>query len=106
MDIKKIITHMKRNFRQMASIDRQRFWMHIILTLRNCCKKKSNSHSRYNWYLRKSESMITKELDLRKHLKRQRVNTTAILGLLSGRQSFFVDKMAQMIIREDDSHES
>ena len=50
--------------------------------------------------------MIRKELDLRKHLKRQRVNATDILGLLSGRQSFFVDKMAQMVIREDDSHES
>ena len=90
----------------MESIYRQKFWMHISLSLRNCCCKNNLRHSRYNWYLRKSESMIRKELDLRKHLKRQRVNTTAILGLLSGRQAFFVDKMAQMIIREDDSHES
>ena len=90
----------------MESIYRQKFWIHIILSLRNYCCKKSSRHSRYNWYLRKSESLIKKELDLRKHLKRQRVNTTAILGLLSGRQAFFADKMAQMIIREDDSHES
>ena len=33
----------------------------------------------------------------------QRVATTAMMGLLSGRQSIFVSKMAQMIIREDDS---
>ena len=30
---------------------------------------------------------------------------TAILGLLSGRQSFFVDKMSQMIIRESSNCE-
>ena len=30
----------------------------------------------------------------------------ANLGLLSGKQSFFVDKMSQMIIREDDSDEN
>lgn len=30
---------------------------------------------------------------------------TAILGLLSGRQSFFVDKMSQMVIRESSNLE-
>ena len=30
---------------------------------------------------------------------------TAILGLLSGRQSYFVDKMSQMIIRESSNLE-
>ena len=49
---------------------------------------------------------MTKDMDLRKFLTRQRVTTTAILGLLSGRQSIFVNKMAQMIIREDDSQSS
>ena len=42
-------------------------------------------------------------MDLKKFITRQRLQTTAILGLLSGRQSYFVDKMSQMIIREDES---
>ena len=33
-------------------------------------------------------------MDLKKFLIRQRLQTTAILALLSGRQSFFVDKMS------------
>ena len=41
-------------------------------------------------------------MDLRKFIIRQRLQTKAVLGLLSGRQSFFVDKMSQMIIRESD----
>ena len=56
--------------------------------------------------MKKSQDVITKELDLRKFLTRQRVFTTAILGLLSGKQSFLVDKMSQMIIREDDTQTS
>ena len=41
-----------------------------------------------------------KELDLRKFIYRQRLFVTSMIGLLSGRQSFFVDKMSQMMIRE------
>ena len=48
----------------------------------------------------KSQSTLNKELDLRKFIYRQRLQTTAILGLLTGRQSFFVDKMSQLVIRE------
>ena len=53
----------------------------------------------------KSESSLTKELDLRKFIYRQRLQTTAILGLLSGAQSFFVDKMSQLVIRESSNLE-
>ena len=35
--------------------------------------------------LLKSQSGLTKELDLRKFIYRQRVTMTAVLGLLSGR---------------------
>ena len=48
----------------------------------------------------KSNSKITKELDLRKFILRQRLQTIAILGLLNGRQSLFADKMSQMVIRD------
>ena len=50
--------------------------------------------------MNKANAMLEKELDLRKFIYRQRLQTTAILGLLSGRQSFFVDRMSQMVIRE------
>ena len=48
---------------------------------------------------------MDKELDLRKFIHRQRVFTTAILGLLSGTQSRFVDKMSQLVIRESSNLE-
>ena len=39
---------------------------------------------------------------------RQRNTATAILGLLTGRQTFFVEKVSQLIIREssDSAHTS
>ena len=42
-------------------------------------------------------------MDLRKFIFRQRLTANVMLGLLSGRQSFFADKMSQLIIRESDS---
>lgn len=54
--------------------------------------------------LMKSQSELSKELDLKKFLHRQRLQSVAILGLLNGRQSFFVDKMSQMFIRESSNH--
>ena len=48
---------------------------------------------------------MDKELDLQKFIHRQRVFTTAILGLLSRTQSKFVDKMSQLVIRESSNFE-
>ena len=48
----------------------------------------------------KSNNKLEKEMDLRKFIHRQRVFTTAIIGLLSGPQSLFVNKMSQMVVRE------
>ena len=42
-------------------------------------------------------------MDLRKFIFRQRLTANVMLGLLTGRQSFFVDKMSQLVIRESDS---
>ena len=50
--------------------------------------------------LNKSQSRLEKEMDLQKFIHRQRVFITAVLGLLSGRQSAFVDKYSQLVIRE------
>lgn len=53
----------------------------------------------------KSQSSIAKEMDLRKFIHRQRTTMTALLGLCSGRQSFFIDKLAQLVIRESSNME-
>lgn len=53
--------------------------------------------------MNKAKSRIDKELDLRKFIHRQRLQATAMLGLLNGRQSLFVDKMSQLVIRESDN---
>lgn len=48
----------------------------------------------YKKMMNKAKSSLNKELDLGKFIYRQRLQTTAVLGLLSGRQSFFVDRMS------------
>ena len=50
--------------------------------------------------MRKANSRLAKEMDLQKFLHRQRVSITALLSLLKGRQSSFVDKFSQLVIRE------
>ena len=55
--------------------------------------------------LKKSRQKIVRELDLKKFITGQRLQTMALMGILSGRQSFFVDKMSQMIIRESSNSE-
>ena len=42
-------------------------------------------------------------MDLRKLIVRERVTLSAVLGLLNGRQSQFVDQMSSMIIYESTS---
>ena len=39
-------------------------------------------------------------MDLHKFIFRQRLQTTAILALLKGRQSAFVDKMSELVLYE------
>lgn len=44
--------------------------------------------------------MLTKEMDLHKFILRQRISAMSALATLSSRQSFVIDKMSQMVIRE------
>ena len=50
--------------------------------------------------VQKASSRYAKELDLQKFLHRQRVLVTSLLSLLKGRQTTFVDKFSQLLIRE------
>ena len=38
-------------------------------------------------------------MDLQKFIIRQRLQTTAILALLKGRQTFIVDRMSQLVVQ-------
>ena len=44
-------------------------------------------------------------MDLKKFLTRQRIETNAILSLLTGRQSYFIDRISQMVVRESSNFE-
>ena len=73
LNVKKLVDHIKRNFQQMLSFGRKKFCMHMLLSIFGCCEKNQSgklSHRRYNWFLNKSKSIITKELDLKKFLTR------------------------------------
>ena len=74
---------MTENFKLMQPIKKLNYWVVLF------CNR-----TKYKKLLVKSQSSLKKELDLRKFVHRQRVTMTAILGLLSGRQSFYVDKMS------------
>jgi len=58
----------------------------------------------------KAENNVDKELDIVKFIRRQRFSQFALLSLLSGRQTYIVDKISEMVIREssdlDDATES
>ena len=52
-----------------------------------------------------SESRLQKEMDLRKFVLRQRITMNALLGLLTGPQSHFIDKTSSMVVRESSNFE-
>ena len=73
-DDKTIISHFKQNFQKMKVIKKQSFCRYISNALFSFCQKKSRE-KRYNWWLSKSRSLITKEMDLKKFILRQRMQT-------------------------------
>ena len=51
---------------------------------------------KYKSYLDITEKCLNKELDLGKFFFRQRVVITALLGILKGHQTAFIDKMSRV----------
>ena len=84
----------------MRTVQPQQFWRYVLSTICFYKCNQDNNAKRYRRFMNKSRSRVSKELDFQKFILRQRVNTTAVLGLLSSRQSFFVDKMAQMVLKD------
>ena len=60
----------------------------------------------YKRWVKKTRSSIKKEMDLVKFVQRQRMMVTSLMGLLTGRQKGFVDKMSKMLIRESSNWEN
>ena len=73
--------------------------------LRFCLCRFSETRETHRKTLIQAESKLDKEMDLQKFITRQRLQTVAVLALLSGKQSFFIDKMSQMLIRESSNFE-
>lgn len=69
-----IVQSIRREFQNMKPISKI-----------NCCRQTFCCLKNYKKMLLKSQSALNKELDLRKFIYRQRLQTTAILGLLNGR---------------------
>lgn len=85
---------LRRDFQVNRRIPAQNWCINKI----NICNRSKSRH--YRMLIKKSQSRIAKEMDLQKFLQRQRVTMTAVIGLLSRRQSIFVDKFSQPLIRE------
>ena len=84
--------NIRRDFQVTKTLQKLTFY-----AVNLCCNRQ------YKRMMHKATSRIDKELDLRKFIMRQRMQATALLGLLNGRQSLYVDKMSQMVIRESDN---
>ena len=65
-----------------------------------CCRltRRKQFHSK----LLQAKKQLKRELDIEKFIKRQRMLTTAILSLLSGKQIYYASKMAQMVTYDED----
>ena len=59
--------------------------------------------ARYEWQARRASNVIKKEMDLPKFLHRQRLQSYAVMMLLSKSQRYVVDKMARPVLRESDN---
>ena len=70
-----------------------------------CCCRCEPRTKRMKQMLMKSQSSLQKEMDLKKFIMRQRLQTISLLSLLNGRQSFFVDRLSQMVVRESSNFE-
>ena len=84
------MNHFKRNFEAIRAIKPVTFIRLALLKLccpKKACKQRMSPRARlYDQLMKKSESVLNKELDLKKFLTRQRNQSYALLGLLNNRQ--------------------
>ena len=74
--------------------------VYSISACRRCFGDKDNRARKFHQQMEQSQNYLNQEMDLQKFIFRQRVQTSAILALLKGRQSEFVDKMSELVLQE------
>ena len=85
--------------RALKAIEPISFVKYICQSCFFCPNRCKNERlKKYKKVMMRSQSKLMKELDLQKFIFRQRLQTTAILALLKGRQCFIVDKMSELVI--------
>ena len=57
---------------------------------------------KFNGKLMYAQRQLERELDLEKFIKRQRMTTMAILGLLNRKQVFYTTKLTQLVAYDDE----
>ena len=67
-----------------------------VLFYYTCCWSKRRKN--YQRQLLNSQSELNSEMDFKKFIERQRMQTTMLLSLLSGRQTFCAMKLSRMTI--------
>ena len=76
--------------------------------LKYCLCRWSNTRKVYHNKLKSSSSQLQKELDLKRTIRRSRMQTAAFLSLLSGHQTLFLTKMSRsrLVAESDDQNSS
>ena len=87
-----MVESINRDFSQIKKLHLKDYFASLLERIKCNLKNKK--------LLRKSLIQVEKELDLKKFLHRSRVNLSSLLGLLTSKQSAFVDKMSRIAIRE------
>ena len=87
-----MVESINRDFSQIKKLQLKEFFTSLLDRIKCNLKNKK--------LLRKSLTQIDKELDLKKFLHRSRVTFASLLGLLTSKQSAFVDRMSRVAIRE------
>ena len=64
--------------------------------------RRSRERKKFHVKLRQAQCKLNRELDLEKFIKRQRMLTTAVLGLLNHEQAFYASKMTQLVVYDDE----
>ena len=97
-----VVYHLAQNFRNLKLVQPVKYFYYLIKSFTPICKGKKL----FRTLLHKSNSILKKQLDLKKFLWRQQIQTTAVMALLTGKQSYLVEKMSQLTIKESTDTEN
>ena len=88
------LKELMENFKSLKRIKPVQFFTYFC-----CCWKRERKE--YHSKLRQAQKVLVRELDLERFLRRQRMQTTAILGLLNRTQIMYATRMSRLVTFED-----